>query len=313
MHRFTIFILAIFLTILIPTAWGTEFGYITYTSFNIGDDIQALAAKRFLPENSIGIDREFIGVFQHKKMLPTLINGWFMHTKEFCWYRSDVAAPEKSWPPSPFIDPLLISIHLAEGFIPYAFSNEAIEYLKAYAPIGARDLNTLKELQSNGIPSYFSGCLCLTMENLCNQQDEIIYAVDLDDECYNYLRSRTRCPIERVTHIIDEQTAHNPQKRLEYTQEILEKYKKAKAVVTLRLHATMPCLAFKTPVLLINDREDKRLHGLRELAHNCNRKEFLSGQFAFDFDHPPQNPREYIELRKGLIETVNNWIVRHRQ
>lgn len=291
--------------------FGTEFGYITYTTFNIGDDFQALAAKRFLPGNPQKIDREFIGVFQHQTPLPTLVNGWFMHTKDFCWYRHDVPAPEKSWPPSPSINPLLISIHLAEGFIPYAFSNEAVEYLKAHAPIGARDLNTLQELESRNIPSYFSGCLCLTMENEYKARNDIIYAVDLDDECYNYLKSRTNYPVLRLTHIIDQEIAFNPEKRLAYTLAVLEKYKKAKAVVTVRLHGTMPCLAFETPVLIINERNDKRLHGLRELAHNCNREEFLNGQFDFDFNNPDQNPRQYLNLRENLINIVNNWVANH--
>jgi hypothetical protein len=30
----------------------TDFGYISHSTFNIGEDIQAVAAKRFLPENS---------------------------------------------------------------------------------------------------------------------------------------------------------------------------------------------------------------------------------------------------------------------
>lgn len=291
---------------------GTEYGYISYTSFNIGDDIQAIAAKEFLPENSIGIDREFMGVFQHQSLLPTLINGWLMHTKEFAWYRNDLPAPKKSWPPSPSIDPLFISIHLAEGFIPYAFSREAVAYLKAHAPIGARDLNTLQELQSRHIPSYFSGCLTLTMKNEEKDRADIIYAVDLDDECYEYLKTKTKSLIIRLTHIIDEATARDYKKRLAYTEHIFKLYKTAKAVVTVRLHATMPCLAFETPVFLINSRNDKRLHGLRELAHTCNREEFLQGQFDFDFDSPPENPKKYLALRQNLIQIVTDWVSKRR-
>lgn len=291
--------------------FGGDFGYITYSTFNIGDDIQAVAAKKFLPGNPIKIDREFIGVFEHETLLPTLVNGWFMHTKNFYWYRYDTVAPERSWPPSPSIDPLFISICLAEGFIPLAFSNEAVDYLKAHGPVGARDLNTLKELQDRGIPSYFSGCLCLTLENDQTERDDVIYAVDLDEECYKYLKSNSKSPVVRVTHIINREKAADPEKRLSYTLSLLEKYKRAKAIVTARLHATMPCLAFETPVLLINDRGDKRFHGLRELAHHCNRQEFLSGRFDFDFNNPPQNPRHYLELKRNLIDTVEKWVSSH--
>lgn len=292
----------------ISFAYGGEFGYISYSTYNIGDDIQALAAKRFLPEDPVPIDREFIGVFEHDNVLPTLVNGWYMHTKNFSRVRYGSKIPSKSWPPSSAIDPLLISMHFDEAFLPYVFSEESIRYLNAHSPVGARDLNTLKELQERGIPSYFSGCLCLTLENECTERENVIYAVDLDEECFKALQSQAHYRIVRVTHLIPRSVAASPEKRLSYAVDLLDKYKKAKAVVTGRLHATMPCIAFETPVLLINEYDDKRFHGLRELAHHCNRREFLKGQFSFDFDHPPQNPSQYLELKHSLIETVEAWV-----
>jgi hypothetical protein len=313
MHRFiftSIFVMMSLNSMVFGSA--REFGYIAYSTFNIGDDVQALAAKQFLPGTPIGIDREFVGVFEYPYPIPVLVNGWFMHTKDFCWYRPDVPAPTKSWPPSPCMEPLFISLHLAEGFIPHAFTDEAVNYLKAHGPIGARDLNTLQELQARGIDSYFSGCLSLTLKNDSDTRGDIIYAVDLDDECYRNLRSRVSGPIERTTHMIDSHTALNPELRLQYTLNLLEKYKRAKAVVTVRLHATMPCLAFETPVLLIVSKDDKRYFGLRELTHNCTRKEFLNGQFDFDFDQPSENPPQYLELRRNLIEIVENWMEKYQ-
>ena len=75
-----------------------EFGYVSYSTLNIGDDMQAYAARRFLPKKSLPIDREFVGVFRRSKAVRTLVNGWFMHTKDFAWYRADVRPPKKSWP-----------------------------------------------------------------------------------------------------------------------------------------------------------------------------------------------------------------------
>lgn len=73
-----------------------RYGYITYTVNNVGDYIQSIAAKRFLPENSIGIDREFIGVFDHPGKVKTIVNGWFMHTKDLHWYRGILPDPRKA-------------------------------------------------------------------------------------------------------------------------------------------------------------------------------------------------------------------------
>ncbi|MFV0339574.1 MAG: polysaccharide pyruvyl transferase family protein [Parachlamydiaceae bacterium] len=287
---------------------ATEFGFISYTTYNIGDDIQAYAAKRLLPGEHIPVDREFIGVFERDTPLPTLVNGWYMHTKEYLWLRSDVPAPQKSWPPSPSIDPLLISIHLSKGFIPYAFSPEAVQYLKDNGPVGARDLNTMHELQMRGIPSYYSGCLTLTLDNECTERNDIIYAVDLDDACLKKLKSLTTSPIVRLTHIMNRKTAFDSKKREEFMHDLLEKYKRAKAVVTTRLHATMPCLALKTPVLLIKVYSDKRFSGLRDLVRNCSRTEFLKGKYDFNFDSPEPNPDEYLSLRENLLQIVNNWV-----
>lgn len=139
------------------------FGYISYSTYNIGDDIQAIAAQNLLQGKLIGLDRELISTYSFPKPLPTLINGWFMHTKTE-WYRTDIPAPEKSWPPSPSLRPLILSIYFHDCFLPHAFSKESIAYLKQNGPIGARDLSTLEELQKRNIPCYFSGCLTLTLD-----------------------------------------------------------------------------------------------------------------------------------------------------
>ena len=287
---------------------NTTFGYISYSTPNIGDDIQAIAAKRFLPKNCVPIDREFIGIFTSDVPVKTIVNGWFMHTKNFGWYRTDVPAPEKSWPPADAIDPLLISIYITDQFAPTALSPEGIEYFKKHGPVGARDFTTLALLQQQGIPSYFSGCLTLTLENTYTNRNDVIYAVDLDDECLAYLKEHTHSKVRVITHSGRFFSLLDNEKRLLYAERLLNKYRQAKCVVTSRLHATMPCLAIETPVLLVHDKKDPRFQGLRELARNCDREEFLQGNFNFNFDDPQTNPTAYLSLRKKLIETVTAWV-----
>lgn len=67
---------------------------------NIGDDIQTYAQKRFLPRIDYLIDREKIGMFipEKKELVSVIMNGWYLHNKV-------------AWPPSPYINPLLISMH----------------------------------------------------------------------------------------------------------------------------------------------------------------------------------------------------------
>lgn len=281
------------------------FGYISYSTTNIGDDIQAIAAKRFLPKNSIPIDREFIGEFQHELKVSTIVNGWFMHTKDFCWYLNTMP-PEKSWPPSDSINPLLISIHLTEKFTPLAFSDEGIAFFKKYGPVGARDYHTLQELQKRNIPSYFSGCLTLTLENKFTQREEIVYVVDLDEECINYIKANTHYKVKKLSHAIPFYL--NKENRLQYAEKILEKYQKAKYVITSRLHSALPCLAFETPVLFVLLSPSSRFDGLTELTRTCSKEELLQGKADFDFNFPTENSKAYIPIRENIIKTVTDWV-----
>jgi hypothetical protein len=285
-----------------------QFGYISYSTTNIGDDIQALAAKRFLPDNAIPIDRDFMYEFQNNSEVKTLMNGWYIHTSD-SWLREG-NAPAKSWPPAAVINPLITSIHLTGSCFPTVLSEEGIEYLKRNGPIGARDFFTLNELQKRNIPAYFSGCLTLTLENPFKTRGDTIYAVDLDEEMVNYIRSKTKSKVVAVEHGFFFQNMKN-EARLKYAENILNKYRKAKCVISSRLHACMPSLAFETPVLMIIDvvgEGNARYHGLAELTRHCSRAELLSGQANYDWDNPPENPKDYLLIRENLIKTVQAWV-----
>lgn len=287
-------------------------GYLDYSTCNIGDDIQSIAARKFLPETAIPINREFLHQFYSDQTIHLIMNGWFMHTKKAGWPHANFFPPQESWPPSSSINPLLISIHFTKSFFPEAFSDKGIQYLKEHGPVGARDYSTLTELMNRNIPSYFSGCLTLTLENTENERENILYAVDLDDECVSFIKSRANCKVECISHIMNDQLLANKDARQNYAEQLLKKYQRARCVITSRLHAAMPCLAFKTPVLLINTQSDQyRFDGLRELTHNCSRREFLSGEMNFDFNLPQENPQDYLPLRENLIKTTTQWVKNH--
>ena len=287
----------------------SSFGYIAYSGFNVGDDIQMVAARRFLPSNSVPINRETIAQFTHNTKIHTIVNGWFMLTKDMTWPWLE-KPPKKSWPPSCHIDPLFISIHLTPDFLPVVFSHKNIAYLKKYAPIGARDEYTLQKLRKKRIPSYFSGCLTLTLESSFPPREEVIYAVDIDKSCLNALKKYTHHKIIELTHWIplSKLNEKNYEKRCAYATSLLEKYQKAKCVITGRLHAALPCLAFETPVLFIAE-SDARFGGLKNLTRHCTQKEFINGDFDFDFDNPSENPKDYLPIRENLIKTVEKWVL----
>lgn len=299
-----LFILILVINLFLP---ANEFGFVGYSWVNIGDDIQSIAAKQFLPKDSISIDRESLPTFQHSTKVHTIINCWLARRIKKLPPFDYPPTPPYNWPPSPSIDPLLISVHFCQHFAPYAVSGKNKEYLIKHGPIGARDLSTLQLLQKHKIPSYFSACLTLTLDNPYKERDDIIYAVDIDEECLEFIRAHTKYKIETLTHKVSNEMKGID--RLNYAESLLEKYRKAHCVITSRLHASMPCLAFETPVLLINEAKDQnRFDGLRELVRNCSKKDLLQGEVDFDFDHPEENPQLYLPYRENLIRIVTEWV-----
>ena len=290
------------------------FGYISASTMNIGDDVQALAAKRFLPADAVAVDREFISEFFANVFLKTVVSGWFMHDKNGYWDLRN-PPPEKSWPPSQKIDPFFISIHLTGTFLPTVFSEENIDYLRASAPIGARDLFTLNELQKRNIPSYFSGCLTLTLENHFEKRNDIIYLVDLDAQSINYIRSKTKSPIVVISHGKAALQLLKNEQRLKYAEYFLNLYRQAKCVVTTRLHAAMPCLAFETPLLFCTSigegGEDARFSGLSEHTWHCAAQELCNGECDYDFENPPPNPNTHFPMRENLINIMTDWVFKN--
>jgi len=287
---------------------ASKFGYVSYSTRNIGDDIQALATLRFLPQKSIPVDREFMSTFKYPEHVNMLVNGWFMPSKDGCWW-SKSSAPIESRPLSRRIKPLLISIHFTRHFFKDILNEEGIEYLKNNGPVGARDKYTQRELEKRGIPSYFSGCLTLTLNNDTQIRKNIIYAVDIDQKCVNYIRSNSKSQVIVMSHDFSRKMYYNQEKRLQYAESLLQKYREAKCVVTTRLHVAMPCLAFGTPVLFIANPKKDRFDGLGDLTHYSSVAALLKGKADFDFNSPPPNSTEYIHLRKNLIRSVRNWVV----
>lgn len=302
MRRFTF----LFLFLAIQT-FANDFGFITSSTKNIGDDIQSIAARQFLPYSSISIDRDTICQFEWSSKVSSIVNGWFMHPKIHTG--NSIQMSSYQWPPSNAIDPLLISIHFTNEFLPIALSRENIQYLIDHGPVGARDYFTLHALKRAGVPSYFSGCLTLTLSRSSPKKENIVYAVDLDEECIKFLKSKSPYPVEVVSHEISKTLANDPVGRAKLAEELLDKYQKARYVVTIRLHAAMPCLALETPVLLINTQPDQyRFSGLKELVRNCSRDEFLKGKSKFNFRSPTPNSKDYLPIRARLIETITSWV-----
>ena len=223
------------------------FGLLSYHTSNLGDFIQSLAAYRFLPTVDRYIDREALddaGPIEGEPV-KLIMNGWFCHR------------PDR-WPPSPFINPLLISVHITNNPEPgsemrarelFARSPQVLRYLHEHGPVGARDHDTLAWLRSFGIDTYYSGCLTLTLDRPAVPKEPFIVLNEVPTAVAMKVQSATDMPVRHTTH--EDHVTVGAEARLERAAALIELYARASCVVTSRMHGALPCLAMGTPALLI--------------------------------------------------------------
>lgn len=282
----------------------TRYGLLSYQTPNLGDYIQSVAARKFLPRVDRYVDREALDEAPaQKEPIKLIMNGWFCHK------------PER-WPPTPSIAPLLISVHITNNPEPgsgvrareeFSRMPEVLSYFRQHGPVGARDYFTLEWLKAHDIEAYYSGCLTLTLDRPPVPREPFVLLNDLPDEVALRAESMTVHPIRKVTNV-DDRTI-GAEARLNRAAAMIELYARASCVVTTRLHCALPCLAIGTPVLLIDASWDQsRFAGLNELIHHCSVEELVSGKVGYDVDAPPDNPDRHLPLRTALEERTRAFI-----
>lgn len=287
-----------------------KYGLLTYdedeVGFNVGDNIQSIAARQFLPQVDTFINREKLAKYEGDKV-KLIMNGWFTHNI-------------KNWTPSNDVIPLFISFHINQPVAQYLLDDRGVNYLKKHQPIGCRDYNTVKLLQEKGIEAYYTGCLTLTLDSYKVDDDEREGNIYIVDPLYGYptkqrlfknykyaikniLNARVLKIGKRKKHlknIIDKQLLKNaiyinqvlpPNKytdkaKFEMADEILKKYAKAKLVITSRIHCALPCLAMGTPVIFLNGFSDpldtSRFEGIIELFNRVD-IDMVTGEWKANF------------------------------
>jgi hypothetical protein len=286
-----------------------KYGLLTYTgqrTYNVGDYVQSLAARQYLPRVDQFMNRETLGEYTGD---PTklIMNGWWTHNIHH-------------WVPSEKIDPLFVSFHMNNTAAPFMLSEKGIAYLKKHAPIGCRDKFTAQILNEKGIEAYFTGCLTLTLDNYKVDDSERGDEIYIVDPFYNYpnsedLLSNVKSAVrgvmsgkafqlgkidktlkkivspellksaKYVTQVLPE-GKQTDEEKFAYAEECLKKYAKAKLVITSRIHAALPCLAMGTPVIFMNAFnsfvDTCRFDGILELFNRVDVAE--DGSWTTNFD-----------------------------
>jgi hypothetical protein len=284
-----------------------RYALLTYSTDNLGDEIQSIAARRFLPRIDALCNRDYLSNFNPKPSLKykLILNGWYMNRPEH-------------WPPSNAIVPLMVSIHLSQEVfkeniarlpaLQTLLGGANLDYFRAHAPIGARDTWTCEHLRKHGIESYFSACLSLVLDQPDNVvRSDYICVNDAGSEVEAYIQRRSRSPVV-LTHHID-QTIRDPLLRMQQAEKLIRTYAGARCVITTRLHCAMPCLALNTPVLFLPTQPDAyRFSGLIDLLHSSSPERLINDRSDFDIDEPPPNPARYLSYRNSLISRCQGFV-----
>jgi len=247
-----------------------QYGLMTYDikeHFNVGDYIQSLAARQFLPQVDRTLNREQLHVYDGPP-LKLIMNGWYMHHPEH-------------WPPAPQIDPLLVSFHMTKRASATMLTGAGLEYLKGHR-VGARDQATLELLHAAGVEAFFSGCLTLTLDKTYQHQtgDEVLIVDPLFKWQFwgrrkRILRQVLGRELVSQAHPLGHRyrAADYPteEERFALADRLLQRYRQARLVVTSRLHCALPCLAMGTPVVLVDAyvgaKDRDRFGGLRSFLN----------------------------------------------
>lgn len=244
---------------------------------NLGDYIQSIAAMQYYPHVDCYVDRDEL--FNLSQDFRCIINGWYWLNE-----RHKVV---------PGCNILPISIHISNQ---YHNQYRDVSVVKSWVgggyPIGARDESTRRYLSSLGIPSYFSSCLTTTLDHTyspigSSQRSGVVFSdFDFNDAkifgsgLHKLLRKNSvlkplqravmscKCSaITRVSHRLPLALSHG--QRFDLAKIVLEIYRHAELVVTSRIHSALPCLAFRTPVILVVRKRDAlRYSGLENLFNH---------------------------------------------
>lgn len=238
-------------------------GILDYKTENIGDWIQSLATLQYLPYINFLYKRD-TGIKNKYDNSLLIFNAW---TTDFIDFNRLNNIDKK----------LILSLHLANYYkrnkkMIYDnkngrfldFSKKFSDLKKLKIKIGARDMYTYDLLKKNKIDTYLSYCLTLTLQTDIIKKEDRKNIIFCDTKKIKDLNNfLPRHILEKYIYV---QHSSKKYKKLSFKEniykciELLNLYKNAKLVITTRLHCALPCLAFRTPVIYISNKEDKRIN-----------------------------------------------------
>lgn len=300
----------------------------TYSTQNLGDEVQTLAASQFLPTPPIRLNRDWVGAVRAPQGTRLIANGWYS------WLHQSLELPPEIWP-------FYVAVHIQPGTL----TEHSRRQLLRFSPIGCRDLTTLQMLQQARVPAYFSGCLTMTLARPDVPKQDHVLLHDVDDdflECIpkflregahtstqysedtlwdigdgssntkralkvlNYLGRAETGPKRSIGRLLYSALSSWPavtnvqraEQRLKSAQTLLNEFASARLVITSKLHCAMPCVAMGTPVVMLHpDLDDPRFAGLTKVLGIRNP---LQTSDAANWNPEPRDIRLWADYLKAM-------------
>lgn len=229
-------------------------GAATQSSGNIGDQVQTVAMMRIvkkwlniwdtvrrrkgLPNTTPNVatcPRDEDAHFHPDVLL--ILYGWHMHR---------AASGSYAFPPHTE-KAIATSFHVSSDNM---LTPAAVGYLCRIGPVGCRDLSTLRKLRSRQIPSFYSGCVTLTLP-----------PAPADRERYGSIAVDTVSSDPKTVHIamwaVGNRLLTQRQMWLRALC-VLRLLRRTVVVYSSRLHVLYPCLAMGTPSIVQSPTGDTR-------------------------------------------------------
>ena len=235
------------------------------SSHNYGDEVQSIAAARLLPHVDLKIPRTQLRSFPLSEPCLLIMNGYFR-------------AMPGEFPPSDNITPLYISFYMEKEAESFYTSKECVDHFKRHEPIGCRSRRTMQVLREAGVDAYYSKCLSLTLPRRGNVQGAnkvvlldvpqlAVWKHNVDGPVIKRLLGRLK-----IYWGLRLKQSHNCDRmgdkvKSDMARHLLQTYKrKARLVLTIRLHCALPCIAMGIPVIFLTNRFNHRTEILQELG-----------------------------------------------
>lgn len=256
-----------------------------YPGYNMGDAVQTMCVMQFyeelqIPESEVVyLNLNEINTYRGEKLIVPMVGA-------------AVGIGFALLPLSPDIIPIFISTHFAMSEL----TQEQVEYLKRFEPIGCRDEFGNDLMSSYGIRAYISGCmtLCLSRQFILSHiplKSNVIelehgstgrrpYFIDVPKSLSDYIPDSYNSNAVFLSHLISLNNntvmSNADAERLfsRVKQRLFEYLTNASIVISSRLHAIVPCIAMGIPVIGVFDNISYRFSWLDRLIPLYSERKF---------------------------------------